>query len=650
LSGNNSVISVVCGNSPCSWIGSGFTAQDSLLWTSDAGNGGNGPITLTFGSGLSGAGAMIQADAPGSFTAQITAYNGANTLQTYTVNGSGAIYIGVLDMTGPNITSVAFSLTACSNGCNLADFAIDTVSLTLPSGAIITPSPATSSGSPFNFGTQQVGVTSQAHAFSITNTGTGAATITSIGLTGTNASYFSQSNNCPTSPATLAVNGTCTINVTFNPQAIGGPYTAQVALTDNASGSPQLIYLTGKGGVVTTGPPLQYIPVTPCRIADTRAGQGFSGQYGPPSLAANSTRNFTIPGVCGIPSTAVAYAMNLTVSPPTNGSLGYLTVWPAGQSQPTVSTLNSPDGRIKANAAIVPSGASGGISVYASDSTDFILDINGYFVGAGSSPSALSFYPLTPCRLVDTRSSQRPAGPLGPPSLSGNSTRTFPIMSTTNSCSSSIPLTAQAYSLNYTVIPASYPNKPGVGYLTTWPAGQAEPLASTLNAGTGTYVANAAIIPATGSSGSVSVFVSDSTDLLIDINGYFAAPGGSGALSLYTLTPCRVLDTRGPPSYSNPPFSGEYTVNVASSSCQVPSAAQSYVLNATTPSLSPPSQLVYLTLWADGQAEPVVSTLNALDGATTSNMAIVPTINGSIDAFAYNPTQLIVDISSYFAP
>ena len=46
----------------------------------------------------------------------------------------------------------------------------------------------------------------------------------------------------------------------------------------------------------------------------------------------------------------------------------------------------------------------------------------------------------------------------------------------------------------------------------------------------------------------------------------------------------------------------------------------------------------------------MVSTLNALDGAVTSNMAIVPTSNGWIDAYAAGLTQLLLDISSYFAP
>ncbi len=98
-----------------------------------------------------------------------------------------------------------------------------------------------------------------------------------------------------------------------------------------------------------------FVPVTPCRIVDTR---NANGAFGGPELAAGSTRNFNIPGGgCGIPITAVAYSLNVTVVPA--GPLGYLTVWPQGGSKPIVSTLNS-DGRIKANAAIVPAGTGGG--------------------------------------------------------------------------------------------------------------------------------------------------------------------------------------------------------------------------------------------------------------------------------------------------
>ena len=50
------------------------------------------------------------------------------------------------------------------------------------------------------------------------------------------------------------------------------------------------------------------------------------------------------------------------------GSLNYLTLWPTGETQPYVSTLNS-DGRVKANAAITPAGTNGGVSVFVSDAT-----------------------------------------------------------------------------------------------------------------------------------------------------------------------------------------------------------------------------------------------------------------------------------------
>jgi hypothetical protein len=142
------------------------------------------------------------------------------------------------------------------------------------------------------------------------------------------------------------------------------------------------------------------------------------------------------------------------------------------------------------------------------------------------------------------------------------------------------------------------------------------------------------------------VYASDATNVLIDINGYFA-PVGTGGLSLYTLTPCRVLDSRLPSG--TPPLPGGFAEQIAveASTCSVPLSAEEYVLNAT---IVPSGFLNYLTLWPQGETLPNVSTLNARDGAVTSNMAIVPTLNGSISAYPSDPTYLIIDISSYFAP
>ena len=171
-----------------------------------------------------------------------------------------------------------------------------------------------------------------------------------------------------------------------------------------------------------------------------------------------------------------------------------------------------------------------------------------------------------------------------------------------------------------------------------------QPYVSSLNNPTATVVANGVIVPA-APDGDIDVFAYDSTDVIMDINGYFAA-AGSGGYSFYSAAPCRAYDSR---SNNGKPFQGQRDLDIVNSPCAPPSSAQAYVLNAT---VVPVGVMGYLTLWPDGSSggQPVVSTLNAYDGFITSNIAIVPNLNGSIDAFADGLTELILDISGYFAP
>ena len=167
---------------------------------------------------------------------------------------------------------------------------------------------------------------------------------------------------------------------------------------------------------------LTFVAITPCRLVDTRGG-AFNGitPFSGPSIAPMSSATFPVqsaaeasadtePAPCGtIPSIAQAYSLNLTVVPQAAGRVNYVTMWPAGGTQPFVATLNDPQGVIAANAAIVPAGTpSGGISVFNDGpaTTDVVIDMNGYFasptdlnsntaVGLGSLQSATPSTPGT---------------------------------------------------------------------------------------------------------------------------------------------------------------------------------------------------------------------------------------------------------------
>ena len=176
-----------------------------------------------------------------------------------------------------------------------------------------------------------------------------------------------------------------------------------------------------------------------------------------------------------------------------------------------------------------------------------------------------------------------------------------------------------------------------------WAAGQPMPFAYSMYVQRPTPTAGAAIVAA-GAGGSIQVFAQGATDFIIDINGYFAAPT-AGGMSLYNVTPCRVLDTRNPPG--TPPVNGTINVGVVSTPCGIPGAAQAYVFNVTA---LPSVGLGHLTLWPQGEPQPAPSTLNSWDGALGNNLAIITATNGLISAYASDPAYLIFDIFGYFAP
>lgn len=129
------------------------------------------------------------------------------------------------------------------------------------------------------------------------------------------------------------------------------------------------------------------------------------------------------------------------------------------------------------------------------------------------SPNAVSSTPLifvavTPCRIVDTRHSAP---------IAGGSARTFTL--TGGTCA--VPAGALAFSLNLTVV-SSIPYVDG--FLTAFPTGTTRPIVSTLNYGS--IVANAAIVPATN--GQIDVYLNQTANVLIDVNGYYTTDPMTG--------------------------------------------------------------------------------------------------------------------------
>src|SRR5207244_3625525 len=164
---------------------------------------------------------------------------------------------------------------------------------------------------------QNVGTTSAAQALTLSNTGSAALSITSVAVTGTNSGDFAQSNTCGTSVATGA---SCTISVTFAPAA-SGTRAAAVAVTDNATGSPQTATLTGTGASTSTGPVVSLSP-TSLTFGNQTVGTASAAQAVTLSNTGNATLTissltiggdfaFAGSGTCG---SSVAAGASCTIS------------------------------------------------------------------------------------------------------------------------------------------------------------------------------------------------------------------------------------------------------------------------------------------------------------------------------------------------
>jgi two-component sensor histidine kinase len=204
------------------------------------------PTSLAFGNqpvGTTSAAQSLTLSNTGNAALSITslALTGSNASDFAQTNTCGSSVAG-----GANCT-ISVTFTPSGSGSRTASVSItdnasgspQTVSLSgTGTAALVSLSPTS-----LAFGNQSVGATSAAQSLTLSNAGNAALSITSLALTGTNASDFAQTNTCGSS---VAASANCTISVTFTPAA-SGSRTASVSITDNASGSPQTVSLSGTG-------------------------------------------------------------------------------------------------------------------------------------------------------------------------------------------------------------------------------------------------------------------------------------------------------------------------------------------------------------------------------------------------------------------
>jgi hypothetical protein len=167
------------------------------------------------------------------------------TLSSAVSAASNPVYWDINDGAGIDAWDSTFGHVSASNTC----FNVVGISGTCASSFQLlstVPSAVTFSPTSLIFSNQTVGTTSAAQTITLTNGGPNPLAITGIAMGGTNPGDFAQTNNCP---ATVAVNGTCTINVTFTPTAANAR-SAAVMITDNGAGSPQSVGVSGTGTAV----------------------------------------------------------------------------------------------------------------------------------------------------------------------------------------------------------------------------------------------------------------------------------------------------------------------------------------------------------------------------------------------------------------
>jgi hypothetical protein len=416
-----------------------------------------------------------------------------------------------------------------------------------------------------------------------------------------------------------------------------GVHNVAVSVTDLAGNTGHATQALRVDTVTPAAAVLDFSPVGPKRIFDTRPGQSPNALRTVAKQKVSGVNELQVqvtdlPGF--VPASGVG-AVSLNVTATNSDGDGFITVYPCGNRE-SVSSVNYSAGETVANAVIAPVSATGTVCFFSSAPTDIVADINGWFA-AGQ-----AFTAAGPKRVFDTRPGQSPQALRSVSKAKIQAGTSIEVQFT--DLAGLVPANGvSSVSLNVTA------TNPGAsGFVTVYSCGARE-LVSSLNFVAGQTVANA-VIAQVSPSGTVCFYSSATTDLVVDINGWMKAGSSFTATSA-----TRVLDTRAGESpnairnVAKGKIGGAYVLEVKVTDLPglVPATgvgAVSLNLTATNPEGSG-----FITVYSCGTRE-LVSNLNFSSNQTKANAVLSPvSTTGTICIYSLTPADVIIDINGWFS-
>lgn len=258
------------------------------------------------------------------------------------------------------------------------------------------------------------------------------------------------------------------------------------------------------------------------------------------------------------------------------------------------------------------------------------------------------FYPLpTPVRLLDTRAGQPGCDATGAPIVAGVDRTQL----ARRTCSGvTIPSNALAITGNISPVPNAG------GYLTLYPSNVSRPLVANSNFAPGEIVNNVYTV-GLGNDGSFKIHVSTTTDVVIDVTGYYAPPAAANSVGLYfhpLPSPVRLLETRvgqpGCDAPASPLLGGSVRTQSGRVTCNgvtIPNSALALVGNAA---VVYPAASGYITLFPGNAVQPHVANGNFVGGDivnTPFNVGLGT--DGTFKIFTTTTTDMVIDVLGYYS-